>query len=149
MRKRFKLLSLLLLSLLLLGLVGCGDNNTNNKTNDSTKKNPPTNQEYYDYLTERYNHYFNNDALDTTYDIYIDDFTYDNTYDEFITEYNDSYDQLKTNLVVCLYFSFALITVVGKISWFTASGKPWVSKQIPEFSLYALLCLLSVRGTST
>ena len=60
MRKRFKLLSLLLLSLLLLGLVGCGDNNTNNKTNDSTKKNPPTNQEYYDYLTERYNHYFNN-----------------------------------------------------------------------------------------
>ena len=98
MRKRFKLLSLLLLSLLLLGLVGCGDNNTNNTTNDYTKKNPPTNQEYYDYLTERYNHYFNNDALDTTYDIYIDDFTYDNTYDEFITEYNDSYDQLKTNL---------------------------------------------------
>lgn len=99
MKKRIKLLSLLLLSLLLFGLVGCGNNNTNNSTtNDSTKKNSPTNQEYYDYLTERYNHYFNNNTLDTTYDIYVDDFTYDNTYDEFITEYNGSYDQLKTNL---------------------------------------------------
>ena len=108
MKKRIKLLSLLLLSLLLFGLVGCGNNNTNNSTtndstknsttNDSTTKNSPTNQEYYDYLTERYNHYFNNNTLDTTYDIYVDDFTYDNTYDEFITEYNGSYDQLKTNL---------------------------------------------------
>ena len=79
MKKRFKLLSLLLLSLLLFGLIGCRNNNTNNSTtNDSTKKNSPTNQEYYDYLTERYNHYFNNNTLDTTY--------------------NGSYDQLKTNL---------------------------------------------------
>lgn len=94
MKKRFKLLSLLLLSLLLFGLVGCGDN----KSNDSTAKNPPTNQEYFDYLTERYNHYFSNSALDTTYDIYVDDFTYDNTYYEFITSYAGSYTQLKTNL---------------------------------------------------
>ena len=94
MKKRFKLLSLLLLSLLLFGLVGCGDN----KSNDSTAKNPPTNQEYFDYLTERYNYYFSNSALDTTYDIYVDDFTYDNTYYEFITSYTGSYNQLKTNL---------------------------------------------------
>lgn len=94
MKKRFKLLSLLLLSLLLFGLVGCGDN----KSNDSTAKNPPTNQEYFDYLTERYNHYFSNSALDTTYDIYVDDFTYDDEYYEFVTGYTDSYSQLKTNL---------------------------------------------------
>ena len=82
MKKRFKLLSLLLLSLLLFGLIGCRNNNTNNSTtNDSTKKNSPTNQEYYDYLTERYNQYFNNNTLYTTYDIYVDDITYDNTYD--------------------------------------------------------------------
>ncbi|WP_297994859.1 hypothetical protein [uncultured Clostridium sp.] len=94
MKKRFKLISLLLLSLLLFGLVGCGDN----KSNDSTTKNPPTNQEYFDYLTERYNHYFNNSDLDTTYDIYVDDFTYDDEYYEFVTGYTDSYSQLKTNL---------------------------------------------------
>ena len=100
MNKKFKALSLVLLSLFLFGLVGCGNNNTNNtnNTNNDGKKNPPTNQEYYDYLTERYNHYFNDNALDTTYDIYVDEFTYDNTYDEFITAYNGSYDQLKTNL---------------------------------------------------
>lgn len=104
MKKRFKALSLLLLSLLIFGLIGCSHNNatndsTNNgSTNDSNVKNSPTNQEYYDYLTERYNHYFNNGTLDTKYDIYVDNFTYDNTYDEFITEYNGSYEQLKTNL---------------------------------------------------
>lgn len=94
MKKRFKLISLLLLSLLLFGLIGCDDN----KSNDSNTKNPPTNQEYFDYLTERYNHYFNNSDLDTTYDIYVDDFTYDNEYYEFVTGYTDSYSQLKTNL---------------------------------------------------
>lgn len=106
MKKKFKALSLVLLSLLIFGLVGCGSNNNttnnannaNNTTNNTDKKNPPTNQEYYDYLTERYNHYFNDNTLDTTYDIYVDDFTYDNTYDEFITAYNVSYDQLKNNL---------------------------------------------------
>ncbi len=104
MKKRFKALSLLLLSLLIFGLIGCSHNNAtndstnNDSTNDSNVKNSPTNQEYYDYLTERYNHYFNNGTLDTKYDIYVDNFTYDNTYDEFITEYNGSYEQLKTNL---------------------------------------------------
>lgn len=108
MKNNFKVLSLLILSLLIFNLVGCSNKN-NGGPNDNTKnptnaqnstnnKNAPTNQEYYNYLTERYNHYFNNDALDTTYDIYVDDFTYDTTYEEFITAYNVSYEQLKSNL---------------------------------------------------
>ena len=53
MKEKFKTISILLLGLLLFGLVGCGSDKT------ADKKNPPTNQEYYDYLTERYNYYFN------------------------------------------------------------------------------------------
>ena len=100
MNKKFKALSLLLLSLLLFGLISCSNNNSpNNTTDNSTNtKNPPTNQEYYDYLTERFNHYFGNNDLDTTYDVFVDNFTYDGTYDEFITTYNNDYVQLKTNL---------------------------------------------------
>ena len=52
----------------------------------------------YDYLTERYNYYFNNSDLDTNYDVFLDNFTYDGSYDEFITVYNDDYGQLKRNL---------------------------------------------------
>ena len=100
MNKKFKALSLLLLSLLLFGLISCSNNNSpNNTTDNSTNtKNPPTNQEYYDYLKERFNHYFGNNDLDTTYDVFVDNFTYDGTYDEFITTYNNDYVQLKTNL---------------------------------------------------
>ena len=100
MNKKFKALSLLLLSLLLFGLISCSNNNSpNNTTDNSTNtKNPPTNQEYYDYLTERFNHYFGNNDLDTTYDVFVDNFTYDGTYDEFITTYNNDYVQLKTKL---------------------------------------------------
>ena len=108
MKNNFKVLSLLILSLLIFGLVGCSNKN-NGGPNDNTKnptnaqnstsnKNAPTNQEYYNYLTERYNHYFNNNTLDTTYDIYVDNFTYDTTYEEFITAYNGSYEQLRTSL---------------------------------------------------
>ena len=79
MKEKFKTISILLLGLLLFGLVGCGSDKT------ADKKNPPTNQEYYDYLTERYNYYFNNSDLDTNYDV-------------FITVYNDDYGQLKRNL---------------------------------------------------
>ena len=46
MKEKFKTISILLLGLLLFGLVGCGSDKT------ADKKNPPTNQEYYDYLTE-------------------------------------------------------------------------------------------------
>ena len=92
MKEKFKTISILLLGLLLFGLVGCGSDKT------ADKKNPPTNQEYYDYLTERYNYYFNNSDLDTNYDVFLDNFTYDGSYDEFITVYNDDYGQLKRNL---------------------------------------------------
>lgn len=106
MNKKLKVLSLLLASLLLFGLISCSNNNsTDNATKDSnttkdstTTKAPPTNQEYYDYLTERFNHYFGDNELDTTYDVFVDNFTYDGTYDEFITTYNNDYSQLKTNL---------------------------------------------------
>ena len=92
MKEKFKTISILLLGLLLFGLVGCGSDKT------ADKKNPPTNQEYYDYLTERYNYYFNNSDLDTNYDVFLDNFTYDGSYDEYITVYNDDYGQLKRNL---------------------------------------------------
>lgn len=47
MKEKFKTISILLLGLLLFGLVGCGSDKT------ADKKNPPTNQEYYDYLILR------------------------------------------------------------------------------------------------
>lgn len=109
MKKNFKILSLLLISLLVFGLVSCGGNKNNNSGNttnnsnisdnnsNSTKK-APTNEEYYNYLTERYNHYFGNSDLYSSYDIFVDNFTYNGTYEEFITTYNNDYNQLKTNL---------------------------------------------------
>ena len=117
---KFKIKSLLLvsLSISMLLLSGCGKNNSNNVSDNSNNTNTtdnstankstnnnsnstvaPTNEEYYTYLTNRYNYYFNNYALDTTYDIYVDDFTFDNTYDEFITVYNGNYEDLKRDLV--------------------------------------------------
>lgn len=93
-----KLLLLCLLSVLMISLISCTSNKTDNTTDNSTKKSAPTNQEYYDYLTERYNYYFKDNKLDSDYDIYVDDFTYNGTYDEFITAYNGTYTDLKTNL---------------------------------------------------
>ncbi|WP_343009552.1 hypothetical protein [Clostridium celatum] len=98
MKKNLKSLSLFLVSLIMLTLVGCSNNKTSNNSSNSDTNTPPTNQEYYDYLTERYDHYFKDNLLNTTYDIYVDDFTYDNSYDEFITAYNGSYDELKADL---------------------------------------------------
>ena len=92
MKEKFKTISILFLCLLLFVLVWCGSDKTD------YNKNPPTYQEYYDYLTERYNYYFNNSDLDTNYDVFLDNFTYDGSYDEFITVYNDDYGQLKRNL---------------------------------------------------
>lgn len=123
MKFKFKSLLLVSLSISMLLLSGCGKNNSNNVSDNSNKTNTtdnsttdnstannstnnnsngtaaPTNEEYYTYLTDRYNYYFNNYALDTTYDIYVDDFTFDNTYDEFITVYNGNYEDLKRDLV--------------------------------------------------
>ena len=117
---KFKIKSLLLvsLSISMLLLSGCGKNNSNNVSDNSNNTNTtdnsaadnstnnnsnntaaPTNEEYYTYLTDRYNYYFDNYALDTTYDIYVDDFTFDDTYDEFITVYNGNYEDLKRDLV--------------------------------------------------
>ena len=88
MKSKFKILSVFSLLFIMLTLVGCGNNTSNNDagnndtTNNATnnannnadnKEAPPTNQEYYDYLTERYNYYFGNNDLDTTYDIFVDD----------------------------------------------------------------------------
>ena len=98
MKKNLKSLSLFLVSLIMLTLVGCSNNKTSNNSSNSATNTPPTNQEYYDYLTERYDHYFKDNLLNTTYDIYVDDFTYDNSSDEFITAYNGSYDELKADL---------------------------------------------------
>ena len=117
---KFKIKSLLIvsLSISMLLLSGCGndtsnnvsDNSNNTNTTDNSTANKstnnnsnstvaPTNEEYYTYLTDRYNYYFDNYALDTTYDIYVDDFTFDDTYDEFITVYNGNYEDLKRDLV--------------------------------------------------
>ena len=113
MKSNFKPLLFFLLSVLMVTMVGCSNTktntnaNTNGTTNGNTapenntsasKVNPPTNEEYYTYLTDRYNYYFKDNPLDTTYDIFVDDYVYDNTYDEFITAYNGSYDELKVNL---------------------------------------------------
>ena len=102
---KFKIKSLLIvsLSISMLLLSGCGNDTSNNVSDNSNNTNTtdnsaadnstnnnsnntaaPTNEEYYTYLTDRYNYYFDNYALDTTYDIYVDDFTFDDTYDEFI-----------------------------------------------------------------
>ena len=117
---KFKIKSLLLvsLSISMLLLSGCGNDTSNNVSDNSNNTNTtdnsaadnstnnnsnntaaPTNEEYYTYLTDRYNYYFDNYALDTTYDIYVDDFTFDDTYDEFITVYNGNYEDLKRDLV--------------------------------------------------
>ena len=94
MKSKFKLLALTLVSLLMLTMAGCGCNSAK----DDTAQKPPTNEEYYNYLNERYNHYFKDSKLNNDYDIFAEDFTYDGTYEEFIGAYNNSYNDLKTNL---------------------------------------------------
>ena len=87
---KFKIKSLLLvsLSISMLLLSGCGNDTSNNVSDNSNNTNTtdnsaaenstnnnsnntaaPTNEEYYTYLTDRYNYYFDNYALDTTYDM--------------------------------------------------------------------------------
>lgn len=104
---KFKIKSLLIvsLSISMLLLSGCGNDTSNNVSDNSNNTNTtdnsaadnstnnnsnntaaPTNEEYYTYLTDRYNYYFDNYALDTTYD-------------EFITVYNGNYEDLKRDLV--------------------------------------------------
>ena len=141
---KFKIKSLLIvsLSISMLLLSGCGNDTSNNVSDNSNNTNTtdnsaadnstnnnsnntaaPTNEEYYTYLTDRYNYYFDNYALDTTYDIYVDDFTFDDTYDEFITVYNGNYEDLKRDIVsfknifsLCKRATFSFNTVVIFIS---------------------------------
>ena len=63
MKKNLKSLSLFLVSLIMLTLVGCSNNKTSNNSSNSATNTPPTNQEYYDYLTERYDHYFKDNMM--------------------------------------------------------------------------------------
>lgn len=102
MKYKFKSLFLIALSVFMLVLVGCTSNDTNNdssnnSTTNSDSKNPPTNEEYYTYLTDEYNKYLNSN-LNDDYDVYVEDFTYDGTYDEFVAGYNTSYENLRSNL---------------------------------------------------
>ena len=119
MKEKFKTISILLLGLLLFGLVGCGSDKT------ADKKNPPTNQEYYDYLTERYNYYFNNSDLDTNYDVFLDNFTYDGSYDEFITVYNDEVDKYNQEMITAT--DKAIIAVDDYIGSFGEKAKDYAT----------------------
>lgn len=102
MIKKFRLLSVLL-SMVMLVLVGCSNNNStsnSNSTTDKTNSNTEvtTTQDYYNYLTERYNYYLGNSKLFNDYDIYEEDFVYNGTNEDFIVEYDKSYEELKVNL---------------------------------------------------
>lgn len=105
--KNIKLVSALLLALLLTTFIGCSNNDSS--TNDSQNNSQTTNEnntsttattkeDYEKYLTERYDYYFDNSKLDNDYDIYSDDFTFNGTNEEFLVAYNNSYNDLKTNL---------------------------------------------------
>ncbi len=105
-----KILLFMIFSLFMLIFISCGnkssDNNNGNFNTNSTNKEsfdtdnvtPPTNEEYYNYLGDKYSQYLGDLALYNDYDIFVDDFTYNGTYEEFITAYNGDYDKLKTNL---------------------------------------------------
>lgn len=109
MRKNNKLILGLMLTLLLLTLVACGKNNSSSTENngasvaDNSPNNtaPMTKEEYANYLSERYDFYFDNDTLDKQYeiyDIYDDTFDYTGTYDEFITGFTNFYGVQRDNL---------------------------------------------------
>ena len=127
MKEKFKTISILLLGLLLFGLVGCGSDKT------ADKKNPPTNQEYYDYLTERYNYYFNNSDLDTNYDVFLDNFTYDGSYDEAfksdlennVIKGNDEVDKYNQEMITAT--DKAIIAVDDYIGSFGEKAKDYAT----------------------
>lgn len=101
MKTKFKpLLLALVLGMFMLALVGCSKSNSSDgsSASNSTGKKPPTNQEYYTYLNDKYNQYLKGNNNNKDYDIFVDNFTYNGTYDEFITGYNKSYADTKTNL---------------------------------------------------
>ncbi|SCI72948.1 Uncharacterised protein [uncultured Clostridium sp.] len=101
--KNIKLVSALLLAMLLTTFISCSNNDstTNDSTNtteNNTSTTATTKEDYEKYLTERYDYYFDNSKLDNDYDIYSDDFTFNGTNEEFLVAYNNSYNDLKTNL---------------------------------------------------
>ncbi|WP_302669755.1 hypothetical protein [uncultured Clostridium sp.] len=89
--------------MLLTTFISCSNNDstTNDSTNtteNNTSTTATTKEDYEKYLTERYDYYFDNSKLDNDYDIYSDDFTFNGTNEEFLVAYNNSYNDLKTNL---------------------------------------------------
>lgn len=105
--KNIKLILALLLSLLLTTFISCSNtdsnsndsaNNSQNTTENNTATTPTTKEDYEKYLTERYDYYFDNPNINDDYDIYEDDFTFNGTNEEFLVAYNNSYNDLKTNL---------------------------------------------------
>lgn len=114
MRKNIKSLLVVSLTVLMLALVGCGndasDNNSMNdgmnngmnngaNTENGTNSNTPmTKEEYANYVTERYNHYFGNADRYTQYDIYGENFDYGGNFNEFATGYTTFYGEETSNL---------------------------------------------------
>lgn len=105
--KNIKLVSALLLAMLLTTFISCSNNGSNknnssnnsqNTTENNTSTTATTKEDYEKYLTERYTHYFGDPSKVPEYDIYAEDFTFNGTTEEFLTIYNNSYNDLKTNL---------------------------------------------------
>ena len=105
--KNIKLVSALLLAMLLTTFISCSNNGSNknnssnnsqNTTENNTSTTATTKEDYEKYLTERYTHYFGDPSKAPEYDIYAEDFTFNGTTEEFLTIYNNSYNDLKTNL---------------------------------------------------
>lgn len=105
--KNIKLVSALLLAMLLTTFISCSNNGSNknnssnnsqNTTENNTSTTATTKEDYEKYLTERYTHYFGDPNKAPEYDIYAEDFTFNGTTEEFLTIYNNSYNDLKTNL---------------------------------------------------
>lgn len=104
-----KLILGLLITLFMLTFAACGKDNTagtDNKgttgTNNSANNTAPmSKEEYAKYLSERYDYYFDNDAMDEkydVYDIYDESFDYTGTYNEFITGFTNFYGVQRDNL---------------------------------------------------
>ncbi|MEG2017302.1 MAG: hypothetical protein RR844_07250 [Clostridium sp.] len=109
MKKYLTVLTILGLSLSILAFTGCGKDdvddtpNTPPKAEDNKANNETsmTKAEYGNYISERYDYYFDNETIDKeydVYDIYDDEFNYNGTYNEFIVGYNDFYAKDRTNL---------------------------------------------------
>lgn len=109
MKLNKKLILGLLITLFMLTFAACGKDNTagtDNKgttgTNNSANNTAPmSKEEYAKYLSERYDYYFDNDAMDEkydVYDIYDESFDYTGTYNEFITGFTNFYGVQRDNL---------------------------------------------------